>query len=312
MRWESNVKHAELTPVRTWSKKDEGNFGGRSLLTPYSDELTHHGVLGMRWGVQTKEYIKKGYNTLKRRQAILKMKRKAEIKARFQEGYERGQRVAANTHFIKNDVSKILAKKEAPKKQSITDRAVDKGTDFILKKSGLEEMAKAYGLDAFIPKAKDFLKARKNDGIGMIYNLLRDPTNQQKLQNALNSVLTSRIARSAARPISEFGSAIRRNAPDISARAIARGVKTAARAVGRGAVSGAKSGYRWLREGGARKVYSSVRSFNNTMSDYGRTLSRAESFVSTQMQRSVRFARQNSKNGYRALKGLLSKRPRRQ
>ena len=194
MRWNSGVKHAELTPAQIWSVRDDGNFGGRSILTPDKNELTHFGVPGMKWGVRTKEYIKTGYNTLKRRQAILKMQRKAKAKAEaqtnFDEGYKRGQRVASNTNFIRKKVGKVLAIKEAQNKQSLSDRAVDKGTDLLLKKSGLGKTIKDYGLESFIPKAKDFLKSKKNQSIDSLYNYAKTKEGQEDIQKAVNYILT--------------------------------------------------------------------------------------------------------------------------
>ena len=195
MRWNSGVKHADLTPAQTWSVKDDGNFGGRSILTPDKNELTHFGIPGMKWGVRTKEYVKTGYNTLKRRQAILKMQRKAKAKAEaqanFNEGYRRGQRFASNTNLIKNKVNKILKKKEEQNKERLSDRAVDKGTDLLLKKTSLGKTVKEYGLDSYIPLAKSFLKSRKDQGLDSLYDYMKTEDGQRKLQNVV-TFLTKR------------------------------------------------------------------------------------------------------------------------
>ena len=181
MRWESEVKHAELTPAQIWRFKADGNFGGHSLLTPDSNTLSHHGVPGMHWGITTKEYVKKGYNTIARRQAILKQKRKAEAKAQFEEGYHRGQRVAANSTLVKRRTDKVLERKEGPK-ESLSDKAVSKATDFALKKSGLNKEIKKRGLDPFIPKAKDFLKQIKDEKLDSIYEDIQTEEGRVRLQ----------------------------------------------------------------------------------------------------------------------------------
>lgn len=246
MRWESEVKHAELTPVRTWSKRDEGNFGGYSLLTPDQNTLSHHGVPGMKWGVTTKEYIKKGYNTLKRRQAILKQKRKAEAKAQFEEGYHRGQRVASNTHFIKDRVNDVLRRKEGPKER-LSDRAVDKGVDYALKKTGLDKTVKKYGLDHYIPMAKDFLKNKKDEKIEEFYESLGTEEGQERLQKFANF-----MARGTSLLL-QGGSGVKRLASE-GGRLVRNAVGAKARSVAQKAKSSLKEGYRWLlEEDNARK-----------------------------------------------------------
>lgn len=181
MRWESEVKHDKLTPAHTWSKRDEGNFGGRSLLTDQNGTLAHFGVPGMKWGVKTKEYVKTGYNTLARRRAILKQKRKAEVKAQFEEGYHRGQRVAANSTLVKRRADKVLERKEGPK-ESLSDRAVSKATDYALKKYGLDKEIKKRGLDPFMAMAKDFLKQIKDEKLDSIYEDFQTEEGRVRLQ----------------------------------------------------------------------------------------------------------------------------------
>lgn len=303
MRWNSKVEHAELTPAQTWRFKDDGNFGGRSLLTPDSNTLSHHGVPGMHWGIKTKEYVKKGYDTLKRRQAILKMKRKAEAKAQYDEGYNRGQRVASNTYFIKNKVNSVLKKKNEGEKQSFSDRVVDKATDFALKKSGLDKIAKAYGLDAHIETAKKFLKDKKDEGIDSIYELFEDEENQKRAQDALNRILTGKVMRSGVKIAESVGSAVRRNAPEIR-RTIKRSAALAGKVAGRTALTAAKAGSKWLREGGAKKIRSAA-------SAAGNAVLRGTYLTAEQLNRTAEYTHRQVIRGHKALNRMLSKRPRR-
>lgn len=303
MRWESKVKYAELAPAHNWRFKDSGNFGGRSLLTPDQDTLAHYGVPGMRWGVKTKEYVKKGYDTLKRRQAILKMKRKAEAKAQYDEGYHRGQRVASNTYFIKSKVAEIISKKEARNKQRFSDRVVDKATDFALKKSGLDKMAKAYGLDAHIGTAKKFLKDKKDESIDNILESLKDEENQKRVQDALNRILTGKVVRSGVEIARSVGSAVRRNAPEIR-RTIRRSAALAGKVAGRKVLTAAKVGSKWLREGGAKKIRSAVGTAGNAVL-------RGTYFTANQLNRTAEYAHRQARRGHKALRRMLSERPRR-
>lgn len=302
MRWESKVKYAELAPAQTWSIRDEGNFGGFSLLTPDSNTLSHHGVPGMHWGITTKEYVKKGYNTIARRRAILKQKRKAEAKAQFEEGYKRGQRVASDTYFIKRKVGAVLARKEAKNKQSLSDRAIDKGTDFVLKKSGLDKMAKEYGVDAFLPKAKDFLKEQKDKGLDKIYDTLKDEEGQKKIQEAVNYVLTGRVTKGIVKAASAVASSTRRNAPKVR-KAIGRGVK----ASGKAALSGAKAGYRYLRTGnptGAQRIHNKIRTAEQIISKAGNATASA-------ISKGAKATHRGARDAQRQLDNLLAKRRRR-
>lgn len=302
MHWESEAKFAEITPARTWSKRDEGNFGGRSLLTPDQNEIAHYGVPGMHWGIKTKEYVKKGYNTIARRRAILKQKRKAEAKAQYEEGYHRGQRVASNTYFIKKKVGDVLARKEAQNKQSLSDRAVDKGTDYVLKKSGLDKMAKAYGVDALIPKAKDFLKEQKDKKLDDLYDMLKEEENQKKLQDALNYVLTGRVTKGIAKAAATVTSSARRNAPAVR-KAVGRGI----RASGRAALSGAKAGYKWLRTGeptGAQRIHNKVRTAEMLISKAGNAAANA-------LMKGSQKTHQGARSAQRQLDELLARRHRR-
>lgn len=302
MRWESKVKYAELAPAQTWSIRDEGNFGGFSLLTPDSNTLSHHGVPGMHWGITTKEYVKKGYNTIARRQAILKQKRKAEAKAQFEEGYKRGQRVASDTYFIKKKVSDVLARKEDKNKQSFSDRVVDKGTDFVLKKSGLDKIAKEYGVDAFLPKAKDFLKEQKDKGLDKIYDTLQDEEGQKKIQEAVNYVLTGRVTKGIVKATSAVASSTRRNAPKVG-KVIGRGVK----ASGRAALSGAKAGYRYLRTGnptGAQRIHNKIRTVEQLISKAGNATASA-------ISKGAKATHRGARDAQRQLDNLLARRRRR-
>lgn len=302
MRWKSEVKHAELTPARTWSKKDEGNFGGRSLLTPDLDSLAHYGVPGMRWGVKTKEYVKKGYDTLKRRQAILKMKRKAEAKAQYDEGYRLGQRAALNTHFVQKRVKIALDKKAAQNKQSFTDNAVDKGTDFLLKKSGLGKTIKDYGLDTYLPMAKNLLKNLKDKKLEDLYDTLKDEESRDKLVDTLNRFLSGRIVRGGARAIYESGRAVRRYAPDVG-----RAAGTAAKIGAKVAGAAVKSGYKWLRTGeptGTQKIHNSVKAARQAISKYNR-------IATNSLNQGSQYVHRGAKSAGRQLDRLLTKRPRR-
>lgn len=299
MRWEGKAKHDKLTPAHTWSKRDEGNFGGRSLLTD-QNELIHEGVPGMRWGVITKKYVKKGYNTIARRRAILKQKRKAEAKAQFEEGYHRGQRVASNSYFIKNKVSTVLDRKKREQEGSLSDRAVSKATDFALKKSGVDKQLKKYGLDVYIPRAKDFLKQMKDQGLDKIYEDLQTEKGQARLQKYVNF-----MARGVSKSIGagQIAARLAGKGGRIARKAIGAGIRSAAKASG----STVKSGYKWLREGnpsGARRIHDKVNAFEKTLSKYGNT---AANMISKGSQKT----HQGAKYAQRQLDRLLTKRPRR-
>lgn len=297
MRWESNVKYAELTPARTWSKRDEGNFGGRSLLTPDQNTLSHHGVPGMKWGVITKEYVKKGYDTLRRRQAIQKQKRQAEAKANHDEAYRRGQRVVANSTFIKYDVDEIMRRKKRQQEGSLSDRAVSKAFDFALKKTKLDKTAKQYGLDQYIPQAKDFLKNKKNDLVEDMYKYLQTEKGMISLQKFANLMtrgvsVSIRGGQEAARLARIGGS--------YAKQAAKSGAKAAVKYLG----SSAKSGYKWLREGGAQRIHERVRESEKFISQLGRT-------ASDILQKGAKGTHSGARNAQKQLDQLLAKRRRR-
>ena len=266
------------------------------MLTPDQDTLSHHGVPGMRWGVTTKEYVKKGYNTLKRRQAILKQKRKAEAKAQYEEGYHRGQRVASNLWFVKDRANAILKKKREQEEGSLSDRAVSKAADYVLKKTKLDKKAKEYGLDQYIPKAKDFLKDKKNDLLDNVYEYIQTENGQIRLQKIANLLargvsVSARAGSEVARAASKGGKIAR------------KAVKSAAKAAG----SGIKAGYKWLREGdpsGAEKIHRKVRSGEKVISKYGNAASEAFS-------KSVQSIHRGAKSAHKQMNQLLAKRHRR-
>ena len=300
MRWKSEVQNAELTPARTWSKRDEGNFGGRSLLTPDQNTLSHHGVPGMHWGVTTKEYVKKGYDTLKRRQAILKQKRQAEAKAQYEEGYRRGQRVASNTYFIKERVAAIMKKKKRQEEGSLSDRAVNKAVDYALKKTKLDKTAKQYGLDQYIPQAKDFLKNKKDEKLDDLYEYLQTENGQKKLTQFANFM---------GRGVSAFVSAgysvarVARKGGQIARQVVKTGVKSAAKIAG----SSVKSGYKWLRIGnptGAQKIKQKVRTGEKFISKLGNASANT-------LQKGAQRAHSGARNAQKQLDQLLAKRRRR-
>ena len=295
MRWEGEVKHAELTPVRVWSKRDEGNFGGRSLFDE-DNSLSHHGIPGMKWGVRTKEYVKKGYDTLKRRMAIQKMQRKAEAKAHYNEGYERGKRVAANTYFIKNKVQKVLDKKAEQNKERFTDKMVDKAFDKVLDKTGVGDTVKQYarqfGLEQYadmgLDKARDMLKRLKDGQIDRVYDFMWSDNGKDLLQKAATFIGKGAYKVAS---VGELAAPYARKGLSYAGQAAKSGLKAA----GRGVINAIKSGHRQPHTG------------NNTahlIFEYGKKAFNAA-------QTGMRSANAGARAANNSLNDLLSRRLRR-
>lgn len=315
MRRESTRRYLAGPSAPVWGAQKEFGYGEGPILdrspkrtceTLYSsdDELAHYGIPGMKWGVRAKEYVAKGYNTMARRLAIKKMQRKAaakeEARRQFEEGYQRGKKVVANSYFIKRRVDDTLRQKREQEEGSASDRAVDKATDWALKKTGLDKMAKNYGLDAYIPMAKNFLKSKKDELVDNIIDGLQTEEGQQRLQKVANF-----LGRGVSASIS-VGTGIASAAKSggrIAAKAARSGLKAAARFAG----ESTKSGYRRLREGdpnGAQKIHERMRMAEQLLSKYGNIAADILSESMKQLHKGAHGAHNN-------LNTLLAKRYRR-
>ena len=315
MRRESARRYLAGPSAPVWGAQKEFGYGEGPILdqkphktnsTLYSseDELAHYGIPGMKWGVRAKEYVAKGYNTMARRLAINKMKRKAAAKAeaqkQFNEGYQRGQKVASNTYFIKNRVADVLRRKQEKEEGSRSDRAVDKATDYILKKTKLDQKAKEYGLDAYIPAAKDFLKDRKNDFIDKIYDDLQTEDGQKRAQKVANF-----LGRSVSASISVGESAGRLALK--GSKAVAKVAKSGVKSTAKFAGKSVASGYKWLRTGnpsGAKRIHNRVRAAEQLLSKYGNKASELFTEGAKQVHRGARAS-------HKGLNALLARRYRR-
>lgn len=315
MRWEGEVKHAELTPVRVWSKRDEGNFGGRSLFDE-DNFLSHHGIPGMKWGVRTKEYVKKGYDTLKRRMAIQKMQRKAEAKAHYNEGYERGKRVAANTYFIKNKVQKVLDKKAEQKKERFTDKMVDKAFNKVLEKTGVEDSVRQYArqfgleqhVDTGLNKARDMLKNLKDNQIDNLLDFMRTDKGKDLLQKAATFIGKGAYKVAS---VGELVAPYARKGLSYAGQAVKSGLKTGLKATGRGVVNTFKSGYKWARTGTVPISVQRMRNASRFISKYGRRASEYGQKAYDAAKVGMRSANTGLRAANNSLNDLLSRRLRR-
>lgn len=293
MKWESDSGYLPVPSEKDWGVKKELGFGGNSILDNSENELMHYGIPGMKWGVRTKEYIAK-------RLASSRTKREAERKRQYEEGYNRGRRVASNTYFIKNRVANILAEKkrrEEEAKGSLSDRFVDKNFDKLTDKMGISDMLKGFGLDE---KAKDYLKDFKDKKIDDALDWMQTENGQKRVQSVANF-----LGKSTSKAI---GVGVK------AAPYVKKGAKSAGRAVSKaskGAASAAakavKSGYKWLREGdpsGSQKIKMGVRKFEKAMSrQLGKT--------SVAITKSSAFSKKAVRYAHESLGNLLRKRPRR-
>lgn len=220
MRWENDIDYLPEASAQSWSKRSDGNFGGMPILelnvygrnpirqdiSAENESLSHFGIPGMHWGVTTKEYIKKGYNTLARRQAILKRQRQAKAKEEqrrnFEEGYRRGQKKASNTYYVKNRVQEILDRKKLQEEGTLSDRLVRKGFKKTLKNKSfnkavdkINESTQEYGIDAkklIRENGEAFLLTAKNIAVDTVINGMRSEKGQARLQNVATFITTGK------------------------------------------------------------------------------------------------------------------------
>ena len=318
MRWESQNGSFSVPAAKAWGTQKEFGYGEgpildrnpeRTNLVMYrsEEELAHYGIPGMKWGVRAKEYVKTGYNTIARRRAIQKMQRKAAVKAerqrQYEAGYKRGQQVASNTYFVKNRVGAVLSRKESSEKESLTDRAVQKGFDTLVKKAELEKTAREMGFDKkTIETAKtaasNLLKKLKDRKLDDLYDWIQTDDGKEKLQKAVNFV-----AKGTSKAI---GVGIKA-APKIS-RASRAAAKVAKREAKQFVSSAAKTSYSWIKEGKQRMAARRVRNETNRLRD---TVSKRLNQGANALERGAQYAHKGAHAAQRGLDSLLERRPRR-
>lgn len=328
MRWENDTDYLPEASAQSWSKRSDGNFGGRSILesnvygrnplrqdiSVEDETLMHFGIPGMHWGVITKEYVKKGYNTLARRQAILKRQRQAKAKEEqrrnFEEGYRQGQKRASDTYFIKKRVQSVLDKKQRQEEGTFSDRLVKKGFKKALKNKEvnklidqLNETTQNFGVDAHKlvrEKGEEYLLKAKDMGVDAALNWMDSDKGRESLQKVANFL--SRGTSSA------IGVGLK------TAPKIARGIRQGRRAAkigmkeaGKFVLRSAKTSYHWLHTGkptGAQRIRAKA-------NQIGSTLNKGINRGFDSLDRGAREAHRLNQLGHEKLKILLNKRPKR-
>lgn len=305
MRWENQNGSFSVPSAPAWGAQKEFGYGEGPILDRCSncssDELSHYGIPGMKWGVRAKEYVKTGYNTMARRMAIQKMQRKAAAKAearrQYDEGYHRGQRVMSNTRLIQRRSDRVLDRKYDGAKESFSDRMVSKGFDKLFKKADLEKTARKMGfskhtIETAKTASKNLLKRLKDKKLDDLYDYIQTDDGKEKLQKAVNF-----ISKGTARAINAGVKA----APE---------VRRAVRSVGRGAKKlvsdSARKSLQAIREGKHRKAAQRTREKTNRVRE---TVSKRLNQGANVLEKGAQYAHKGAHAAQRNLDQLLKKRP---
>lgn len=301
MRWESANGYRPRETARTWSIQDSGSFGERPVLDrdyreladPVgNDILMHYGVPGMKWGVITKEYIKKGYDTAKRRLAIQKMQRQAENRAAYEAMYRKGQNAARGTAFYSNKVNPILRERARQEKKNQPD----------LIERSVKKLADKYGLGAYAKLASDKIKEL---GQNKIYDILHDAEKVKALQRGADAVgkgggwLLSKGVQAA--PHVKRGLT---KAADYAYEGTRKVVTGTPKLLAKGAVSAT----RWLKNGGAAKIQRVMVRASSIITKYDNYSTKALYAANTYASKGSKILSLAVRRGSKALRALLRSR----
>lgn len=222
MRWESNYNNALVKQKPVWSASVGSDYYTGSIQN--DTHLKHYGIPGMKWGVITKEYIKKGYDSVRRKvQASNQISRQESLN-----GYRRGVNVGNKilTNFRDQEVQR----------PDLLERATHK----VLSKFGMERYSK---------QASDMIKKYADSHVE---DVLQNKRVQSAMQTGANAI--AKGTGWLLKEVVNVSPYVERGTKAVIGVA-SKGGKELAKATGKAASAGAK----WLANGGAKMIGTNIK-----------------------------------------------------
>jgi len=204
--------------------------------------LCHYGIPGQKWGVITKEYEKKGYNTGPRASIARKRRyRQQQYEFYKKEGRERGNQVGEK--WFSSTYDKIRKQEAAKQSQAEQERKPD-----VIDKT-MEKVTDHLGLRAYSDMASSFIKQQAQNAAT---NWIKDVKNRRKLASILQKPLG--VAGKGIASVMGNTGKYAKAALKGTAKYTFKGAKFIGKQTGKAVVSTAK----WLHNGGSKKIVNAI------------------------------------------------------